>query len=96
MLTHVGDGAMAMKHDDMAMKHDDMDKAGAMDHDAMHASPMALALSGRSDLRKHVGQKIEVSGTISQGAPNSMRDDLQTLSVKSLKVIAKRCSQEGM
>lgn len=99
MLTHVGQGPMAAKPDDMSMKPEDMSMKHedmAMGRDSMQAPPTALALSGRSDLRKHVGQKIEVIGMISKGAANSMRDDLQTLSVSSLKVIAKKCTQEGM
>ena len=90
LLTNVdGTGSMhsdmAMKHhDDMAMKHDDM----AMKSDAAKS----FALAGAADLSKHVGQKVSVTGSLSDGAMGTMREDLSTLTIKTLKVIAKSCS----
>jgi hypothetical protein len=98
LLTHVSDGQMAAKHGDMPMKHDRMMQkadADSMDHAAMPMLPAAVVLTGRSDLRKHAGQRVAVTGTLSQGSAGSARDDLNTLSVDSLKIVAKACSQEG-
>ena len=91
-------------HDDMAMKHDDMAaKSGAakpMQHeqtavadekmDAM--SSKSFALAGSTNLGEHVGQKVSVTGSLSDGSTGTMRQDLSTLTVKTLKVIAKSCS----
>jgi len=63
--------------------------------EATHMMATTVVLSGRSDLRKHIGQKVTVTGALSKGSPSSGRDDLNTLAVKSLKVIAKACSQEA-
>ncbi len=91
-----GDMAMAA-HDDMAMK---ADAAKTMPHDQM---PMAdakmngmpstsFALSGSAGLSKHVGQKVSVTGSVSDASAGTMHHDVPTLTVKSLKVIAKSCS----
>jgi hypothetical protein len=96
-------GDMAMKHDDMAMKHDDMamkgDAARTMPHEQMpmageKMAPMSsksFALAG-SNLGKHVGQKVSVTGSLSDGSMGAMHQDMSTLTVKTLKVIAKSCS----
>jgi hypothetical protein len=95
-------GDMAMKHDDMAMKRDDMamkgDAAKTMPHEQMPMAgetmaPMSksLALTG-SNLGKHVGQKVSVTGSLSDGSMGAMHQDMSTLTVKTLKVIAKSCS----
>ena len=95
---------MAMKHDDMAMKHDDMarksDAAKPMQHEKtamadekMDAMPLkSFALAGSTDLNKHVGQKVSVTGSLSDGSTGTKRQDVSTLTVKTLKVIAKSCS----
>ena len=98
-------GDMGMKHhDDMGMKHDDMsmksNEAKTMTHEQMAmadekmgAMPSrAFALAGSSGLSKHVGQKVSVTGSVSEGSMGTMRQDLSTLTVKTLKVIAKSCS----
>ena len=91
-------------HDDMAMKHDDMamkgDAAKTMAHeqapvadekmDAMSAKSFALA--GSTNLSKHIGQRVSVTGSLSDGAMGTMRRDLSTLTIKTLKVIGKSCS----
>jgi hypothetical protein len=98
-------GDKTMKpHDDMAMKHDDMamksDAAKPMQHEQ---SPMAdekmdvmssksFALAGSTNLSKHVGQKVSVTGSLSDGSMGTMRHELSTLTIRTLKVIAKSCS----
>ena len=98
-------GDKAMKHhDDMAMKHDEMamkrDGAKTTQHeqtrtadekmDAM--SSKSFALAGSNGLGKHVGQRVSVTGSLSEGLMGTMRQDLSTLTIKTLKVIAKSCS----
>jgi hypothetical protein len=98
LLTHLDNGHMDDMHGDTSMTHDrTMHKADAdsMDHQAMPKPGTAVVLSGKSDLRKHVGQKVTVTGALSNGSPGSGRDDLTTLSIESFKVVAKTCSQEG-
>ena len=103
LLTKV-DGGGSM-HDDKAMKHHDdramkSDAAKTMQHEQ---TPMAdekmgamagksFALAGSTDLSKHVGQKVSVTGSLSDGSIGTMRQDLSTLTVKTLKVVAKSCS----
>ena len=88
LLTKVDRVAAESMHDDMAMKHsDDM----AMKGDAAGTSK-AFALAGPADLSKHVGQKVSVTGSLSEGSMGTMRQDLSTLTVKTLKVIAQSCS----
>ena len=98
-----GDRTMT-HHDDMAMKHDDMamksDAAKPMQHeqtamadekmDAM--SSKSFALTGSTNLGKHVGQKVSVTGSLSDGSTGTVDLDLSTLTVKTLRVIAKSCS----
>ena len=94
LLTHVSDRHMDDMHGEKPMAHDAaMPKAepDSMDHEAMHMTATAVVLSGKSDLRKHV----TVTGALSKSAASRGRDDLNTLSVKSLKVVAKACSQEA-
>jgi len=91
LLTHIA-GQPMMPHDDM-MKTPKKDDAGAsseMHGDHMMAS--AVALTGRSDLSKHVGQKVTVTGSVSHGMSETMPNDRDTLAVTSLKVVAKSCS----
>ena len=97
LLTHVGDGHDKGMKDDMAMKKD----MGTMNTEASHGSndmnmdhmmPSAVALTGSSDLKKHVGQRVTVTGSLSNGSIGTMRNDLDTLAVGSLKVVAKSCS----
>jgi hypothetical protein len=98
-------GDMKMEHhDDMAMKHDDMAmKSGAATTMQHEQAPMAeekmvampstsFALTGSTGLRKHIGQKVSSTGSISDGAMGTTRQDVSTLTIKTLKVIAKSCS----
>jgi hypothetical protein len=95
----------AMKHHDvMAMKHDDMKMKSDVGKTMRHEqTPMAdekvdamawksFALAGSIDLSKHVGQKVSVTGSLSDGSMGTMRQDLSTLTIKTLKVIATSCS----
>jgi hypothetical protein len=101
-LTHIGDHQMPMK-DDKAMKDgasmkDDMPMKDDMSGDHMsgdHMTPGAVSLMGRSDLTRHVGQEVRVTGSLSKetaASTGSMRNALPALNVSSLKVVAKACS----
>lgn len=97
MLTHVGHAGMETTHDHMAMNKDDAmmkkEEPSAMDDANMHpTAPSALILAGSPDLKKHVGQRVSVKGSLSKGPADTMRNDVETLSVSSLKVVAKSCS----
>jgi hypothetical protein len=98
-------GDQTMKHhDDMAKKHDDMaTKSGTATTMQREQTPMAdqkmdampsksFALAGSRDLGKHIGQKVSVTGSLSEGSMGTMRQDVSTLTIKTLKVIAKSCS----
>ena len=51
-----------------------------------------VTLTGRSDLKKHVGKKVMVTGTLSHGMSDSMPNGRDTLALTSLKVVAPSCS----
>jgi hypothetical protein len=96
LLTHLADDhQMAMGHDDkmknesaMAMKNE----SASSDMHRDHMLPSSLVLAGPSDLKKHVGQKVTVTGAVSKGSMGGgMNDDIDTLTVGSLKVIGKSC-----
>ena len=79
-----------MKTDSETAKKDDPSASNEMHGD--HMMPSAVVLTGRSDLKKHVGQKVTVSGSLSHGMSETMSSDRSTLAVASLKVVAKSCS----
>ena len=97
LLTHVADDQSAMMHHDSMMKGDsgmakkDEPRASNGMHDD-HMMPSAVVLAGRSDLKKHVGQKVTVTGSLSRAMSETMPNGRDTLSVTSLKVLAKSCS----
>jgi len=97
LLTHVADDQQSMMHHDSMMKSDsgmakeDEPRASNEMHDD-HMMPAAVVLTGRSDLKKHVGQKVAVTGSLSRGMSETMPNDRDTLAVASLKVLAKSCS----
>jgi len=96
LLTHIGDAHQPMDHDATMKSHSEMakdDESHASDE--MHGDHMmstAVALTGRSDLKKHVGQTVTVTGPVSHGMSETMPNTRDTLSVASLKVVAKSCS----
>ena len=64
-------------------------------HDEMRDDQMTMAafvLTGRSDLKKHVGHKVTVTGSVSHAMPATMPDGRDTLAISSLKMVAKSCS----
>ena len=91
-------GDKTMKHhDDMAMKRDaakttQPEQTTMADEKKDPMSSKSLALTGSTGLSKHVGQKVSVTGSLSDGSMGTMRQDLSTLTIKTLKVIAKSCS----
>jgi hypothetical protein len=97
LLTHVvDDHQMTMGHDAMVQKDSGSAKedesAASSDMHGDHMMPSGLVLTGPSDLKKHVGQKVTVTGSVSKGSMGGTRNDLDTLTVASLKVVAKACS----
>jgi hypothetical protein len=104
LLTKIDDMGAASMHGDTTMKHhDDMAMKGdapkTMQHEQM---PMAeqmdampsksFVLAGSANLSKHVGHTVSVTGSLSEGSMVTTRQDLSTLTVKTLKVVAKSCS----
>jgi hypothetical protein len=97
MLTHLAAadrmGEDMMKKD--AMKNDTMAK-GSMSHDSM--APTALTLASLSvDLRKHVGHKVTVTGSLAHDNMHAMEKGTMdkatsTFTVKSLTMVAATCS----
>src|SRR5262245_37226851 len=67
LLTHVADDHQAMMHHDGMMKSETRmakkaePRATNEAHDD-HMMPTAMVLTGRSDLKKHLGQKVAVTG----------------------------------
>jgi uncharacterized membrane protein YgdD (TMEM256/DUF423 family) len=57
-----------------------------------HMTPGTVLLAGSSKLKKHVGQKVTVMGSLSKGTMGRLRSDVDTLTLGSLKVVAKSCS----
>lgn len=97
VLTHVGDDRQAMMHHDGMMKGD----SEAPNTDAPHASDdmhgdhmrsSTVVLTGRSDLKTHVGETVTVTGALSHGMSDAMPKGLDMLAVASLTVVAKSCS----
>jgi hypothetical protein len=95
VLTHPammnGDKKDAMMKDDMMKDSRKMDTTAG--HDMSEHSTMSMTLSLSStgaDLRKHLGHKVSVTGSLSQGMKDG-ETDMSTLAVKSLKMVAKSC-----
>jgi hypothetical protein len=96
LLTHVAaDHQMVMGHD--GMKSDSsMEKKGesaaSSDMHMDHMMPSSLVMTGSSELKKHVGQKVTISGSVSKGTmEGGTKNELDSLTVGSLKVIGKAC-----
>src|SRR5262245_1800032 len=96
LLTHLADDHhMAMGHDSK-MKNDSAmaikNESASSDVHGDHMMPSSLVLAGPSDLKKHAGQKVTVTGSVSKGSMDGgMKNDLDTLTVGSLKVVGKAC-----
>src|SRR5580765_2493481 len=93
LLTHVGDDhqtGSAIKRMPTMMNHDAMMKTDS--EMAKKDEPSAVVLTGRSDLKKHVGQKVTVTGSLSHDMSETMSNSRDTLAVASLKIVAKSCS----
>jgi len=84
LLTHLTeDHQMGVGHDGEMKKDSGM---------AMKEVPSSLLLAGRSDLMKHVGHTITVTGSVSKASKDGgMNDEPDTLTVGSLKVVGKAC-----
>jgi hypothetical protein len=84
-------GTDAMKGD-MAKDGTTMKPASTPAGAAAMGSSKMLALTGVADLQDHAGQMVSATGVLSDAAP--IWRDLPTLTVRSLKVVAKSCEQE--
>ena len=96
LLTHLAGDHQAMMHHDAMMKNDSemAKKDESRQSNEMHGDHMmssAVVLTGRSDLKKHVGQKVTVTGSVSHGMSETLQNNPDTLAVTSLKVVAKSC-----
>jgi len=96
LLTHLTEEhQLGMGHDgtmkkDSAMAMKDESASSGMHGD--HMMPSSLVLAGPSDLKKHAGQKVTVTGSVSKGSMDGgMKDEPGTLTVGSLKVVGKAC-----
>jgi len=89
LLTNVESGKVESMHGDKPMQHEQM----AMADEKMDGmSSKSFVLAGSTNLGKHVGQKVSVTGSLSDGSMGTTLKDLSTLTIKSMKVIAKSCS----
>jgi hypothetical protein len=91
------DHGMAAKDDGMAMKKDDgmaREKDAGPMMNGKNVLPKQVALSGSTDLKKHVGQKVTVTGSLSAEFTGPMQSEVRTLTVSSLKVVAKSCVEK--
>jgi hypothetical protein len=81
----------AMKKDAMMKDSAKMDTMAAHDMSDHNMMSMMLTVSTTGlDLHKHLGQKVSVTGSLTQGMKDAGTDQ-STLTVKSLKTIAKSC-----
>jgi pentapeptide MXKDX repeat protein len=78
-----------MAKDSMKADTMNMDK---MDHDSMAPAAIGLMTKPSIDLRKHVGQKVSITGIPVHGQMNGAGKDTASLNVASVKTIAKSCS----
>src|SRR5262245_58527648 len=96
LLTHLTDDhQMGVRHDGKMKKDSGMamkDGAASTDMHGDHMMPTSLLLAGASDLKEHVGHKVTVTGSVSSGSKDgAMKDELETLTVGTLKVVGKAC-----
>ena len=74
----------SMKADTMSMEK--------MDHDSMAPAVIGLMTKPSIDLKKHVGQRVSITGIPVHGQMNGAGTDVASLNVASVKTIAKSCS----
>jgi len=96
LLTHpTEDHHLGMGHDDTMKKDPALamkDESASSGMHGDHMMPSSLVLAGHSGLKKHVGQRVTVTGSVSKGSMDGdMKDELGTLTVGSLKVVGKAC-----
>jgi hypothetical protein len=79
------------KKDTMMKDSGKMDTMAGPEMSEHNMMSMMLTVSTTGlDLRKHLGQKVSVTGSVSQGMKDAGTDQ-STLMVKSLKMVAKSC-----
>ena len=96
LLTHLTEEHQLGMGHDVKMKKDSVlamkDESASSGMHGDHMMPSSLVLAGPSDLKKHVGQKVTVTGSVSKGSMDGgMKDELGTLTVGSLKAVGKAC-----
>jgi len=82
---------------DPSLKEMLMKESGKMtmhEHDMAEQGmdPTMTVTSAAVDLAKHVGQKVSVTGSVTKAPMESTDNDLSTLTIKSLKMLAKSCT----
>ena len=96
VLTHVGEGDQMAGHNGMKEEMPAMTKkdgpAMAAEMPPHEMTPGTIGLTTRVDLKKYVGQKVTVTGSLSDSMSPTMASDRGILRVASLKVVAKSCS----
>lgn len=92
LLTDVSDDHDTMTHHDREMKNES-ETAEKHEMDGDHMTSRAFVLTGRSDLKKHAGQRVTVTGSLSNRTSETTTNDRGTLAVASLKVVAKSCRE---
>jgi hypothetical protein len=98
MLRPVDNGSTTSARRDLTMKTDATKKKEqppAADVKMDTAASKGIVLAGVADLQSHVGQQISVTGSLSDGSTGTLRNDLSTLTIKALEVIAKSCPPES-
>lgn len=88
-----GGAFLLTKVDAMTMKQrDDMAMQGGAERKMDVMPSRSFVLAGSVNFRKHVRKKVSVTGSLSDGSMGTEREDVPTLTVKTLEVIAKSCS----
>ncbi|HUL72258.1 MAG TPA: hypothetical protein VLT86_04105 [Vicinamibacterales bacterium] len=91
-----GSKTFSLTHATMADDKNDTMKDGAgkmADHDMGMGGMQAIAITSKSvDLTKHVGEKVTVTGPESHDMMDGAAAGATTVTVKTLKRIAKSCS----
>lgn len=75
----------------MNSMREDTKTGDGMSHDMMMPTMLTLVTTS-VDLRKHVGQRVSVTGTSEAAGKDAMGKEPSTFTVKTLKTVAKSCS----